>query len=480
MFKLRYAAGNRAASTVGRTPLASATAAAGSSAAWQTACNASASTSGTASQQRRFNSGGKDYYKTLGVSKDASTQDIKKAYRKKAMVAHPDQGGNADEFAQISEAYEVLSNEEKKRIYDQYGSEAAQSGMGGMGGPGGMGGMGGRSPEDIFSEFFGGGMGGMGGMGRRQQKVEDIDVKVRLTLEEVYSGVTKQVRVSRPTVCSDCNGKGTKSGEDKPKCGVCKGQGRVVRTMGGGGGVFQQVMSACDKCGGTGSAAKAGDNCGKCHGDGYRTQSAEVSIPIPAGCPNNAVLQAPGEGGVIPGAIPGNLNLHIEMIEHRVFRRRGNDLLMDIDLSFAEAMTGFERSVKLPDGRTVSVHSPKGEILQTSSVLKLQGEGLPPTDGGPRGDIYVMVKVKMPKTLNDEQREALEKAFGKAPKDPHATSGNTLQARMVKEGKEEFEAKKASTWARQEGGQQHHGGGGGGRRGGGGQAGGPEVQCANQ
>lgn len=453
------------------------------------AAAASSSPFPAATPARLYSSGNKDYYKILGVDRNADLKEIKKAYRKRAMETHPDQGGNKEEFAETAEAYEVLSNAEKKKIYDQYGSEAATNpnmGAGGMGG-GGFG-AGGRSAEDIFAEFFRGGMGGAsgfgdmfggGGGGGRQATptLQPLEVRTRLTLEDVYKGVTKTLRVNRPQVCSECTGMGTKSKTEKPKCTKCNGSGHVVQHHSMGPGMVQQTISECPRCRGTGSMAKPEDQCPKCHGKGYRAVSQDVTIEIPAGVPSNVTLVVRGEGGTIPGAPPADMHLHVEVSQHRLFQRRGNDLIVNKDVTLQEALLGLHMPLKLLDGRTVNVETSAEQTLKPEGVIKLSGEGMP-SPSGERGDVYIFTHLKMPNKLSEEQKEHIKKAFGTPSKDADASHGNTVKARVMRESREQLEEQKRGVWASQEGGGYS---GGSSRRSAGGMPGGAhQAECATQ
>lgn len=436
---------------------------------------ASAAGSSSLLHGTRFaSSGSKDFYKTLGVSKTASKDEIKKAYRKRALETHPDQGGKKEEFAEVAEAYEVLSNAEKRQMYDQYGSEGMDQ-MGGMGGPGGMGGFGGRRPEDIFSEFFRqSGFGGFHG-GMQQAGVPPLDVKLRLTLEEIAKGASKTVRVTRPTICGDCRGNGTKSQQPKPQCSQCHGSGQVIQQHRMGAGMVQQVVSQCPRCGGTGSVAKKDDECPRCHGAGHRNMAQEINLQIPPGVPSGATMVVQGEGGTMPNVPPGDLHVHLEQVEHAVFTRRGADLTATMEITLSEALLGFERPMKMVDGRTVCVKGPDG-VVKHNSVIRLAGEGMPKAESG-KGDLYVFLTVAMPRTLTAEQKAAITTAFGAPAKDANATSGNTVVGKLLRESKEQLLEQKASAWADEER------GGGRGQRGGRGSRGGPQqggVECAQQ
>ncbi|CCW68885.1 unnamed protein product [Phytomonas sp. Hart1] len=406
-------------------------------------------------QRRVYATKSKDYYKTLGVDRNADLQTIKKAYRKRALETHPDQGGNKEEFAEVAEAYEVLSNTEKKNLYDQYGSEAANNPNMASGFAGG------RSAEDIFAEFFRGSM-GMGGFGdmfrgnaganRGPPTVEPIEVRLRLTLEEVYTGVTKTIRVTRPQICSECNGFGTKSKTEKPKCSHCNGQGHVVQQHRMGPGMIQQSISECPNCHGTGTLAKPDDQCHKCRGKGYRNVAQDVAVNVPAGIPSNVTMIVRGEGGSIPGAQDGDLHIHVEVSPHRLFQRRGDDLIVRKEVSLAEALLGVSIPLKLLDGRVVNVETPAESVLKHNGVIKLTGEGLSSNTSG-RGDIYVFIQLKMPDKLSSEQKDYIKKALGSPSLDANSSQGNTVKARVLRESQEQLEEQKRGVWEARESGK---------------------------
>jgi molecular chaperone DnaJ len=417
----------------------------------------------------------KDFYKVLGVEKTATQQDIKKAYRKRAMETHPDQGGKKEDFAQVAEAYEVLSNQEKRQVYDNHGAEAVNS----MGQGGFPGGAGGRTAEDIFSEFFKAqGMGGFGMDGGREQRaqVAPVEANVNLTLEEVYAGASKKVKFTRPMTCSECRGHGTKNKQPKPKCTQCHGSGQQVTQHRMGPGMVQQVLSECPRCHGSGATTVRGEECLSCSGNGYKNEAAEISVPIPAGVPDGVTMALRGEGGTIPKAEPGDLHVNVKTQQHAVFTRRGNDLIVNKEISLSEALTGVSVPLTLLDGRHICVTGPKGQTLQHGAVLKVGGEGIPSHSGSARGDLYVFISVALPKSITSEQEEALVKAFGR-PATPPA-SHKAVPGKVLRESKEQLKEMKEAQWAAQEVDESRRGGGGRARRGRGG--GEQQQQCHAQ
>lgn len=434
-----------------------------------------------------------DFYEVLGVSKTATDAEIKKAYRKKAMETHPDRpGGNKDTFAKVGEAYECLSDASKRQMYDQYGAEAAN--MGGMGGPGGMGGMGGfggRSAEDIFADFFrasGGGGGNpfggdMGGGQMRRQRVSDIDTVVTCSLEELYTGVTKSIRVNRPSVCTGCKGSGSNKGkEGKKKCVNCNGSGREVQQIRMGPGMVQQLVQECRRCNGTGKTIATEDQCNTCRAEGFQMKSEELSIHIPAGIPDGATLVMRGMAGEIPDADPGDINIQIQMRPHAQFKRMGKDLVVNHTCTLSEALLGMELRLTMPDGRTVVATSPANSVLKANTVLSFPGLGMPSTretHGSGNGNLYINVNVKMPATLTNDQKTELEKILGAPSRDKGAPDNSRVAGKMLTQSWEELSRAKAGEWS--SGGAGGGNGGGRGRRGGGqGQPGGQGVECAQQ
>lgn len=430
-----------------------------------------------------------DFYEVLGVSKGASEADIKKAYRKKAMETHPDRpNGNKEMFAKVGEAYEVLSDPQKRQVYDQYGAEAA-TGAGGMGGMGGMGGFGGRSAEDIFADFFrsaGGGNpfaggDGMGGQQRRM-RVSDIDTVVTCTLEELYTGVTKTIRVNRPNIYTNCKGSGSKKGADgKKKCVNCNGSGREVQQIRMGPGMVQQLVQECRRCNGTGKTISPEDACGSCRSEGYSMKSEELSIHIPAGIPDGATMVMRGMAGEIPDAEPGDINIQIQMRPHAQFKRLGKDLVVNHTITLSEALLGMELRLTMPDGRTVVATSPANQVLKSNTVLSFPGLGMPgnrESGSTANGNLYINVSVKMPATLTNDQKTKLEEILGAPNRDKGAPENSRVAGKMLTQSWEELSRAKAGEW------ENYGAGAGGGRRGGGGArrggGGGQQAECVQQ
>ena len=358
----------------------------------------------------------RDYYEVLGVRKDASADEIKKAYRKLALKYHPDRNPDdkvaEEKFKEAAEAYDVLSNDDKRKKYDQFGHSMGPQGFGGGGG--GFYGAGGFSMEDIFSQFgdifgghFGGQWGGAAG-GRssrrpRQRKGGDIRIRVKLTLEEIAKGVTKTLKIPTLTKCEDCQGTGAKDGTAFKTCPTCHGQGRVITTQQTMFGAMQSE-SVCPECDGEGRIITS--TCSHCHGEGVTRKENVVSFNIPAGVQDGQTLSLPGKGNAARHAgVPGDLLVVIEEQKHPELIRDGNDLIYNLMLDIPTAALGGSVEVPTISGRARLKIAPG---TQPGKVLRLRGKGLPSTEGYGTGDELVNVMVYVPETLNDKEKAAFE------------------------------------------------------------------------
>jgi molecular chaperone DnaJ len=347
----------------------------------------------------------KDYYEVLGLQKGASDDEIKKAFRKLAIKYHPDKNqGNAEaeiKFKEINEAYQVLSDPEKKARYDQFGTADFDGSGFGAGGFGGfdfsdMGGFG-----DIFESFFGG-----GGSSRRRNgpvKGADIEYSLNLTFEEAIFGVEKEITINRSENCEDCRGTGAKAGTSPKTCPVCNGSGQVRVQRQTPLGSFVST-STCDKCGGKGSIVET--PCSTCAGRGKVRKSRKINVKIPAGVDTGNVmpLRGQGEHGSNDGP-PGDLYIRINVARSSKFDRRGNDIFIDTHISMGKAALGTEITVPTVDG-DVKYTVPAG--TQSGTMFRLKGKGVPRVNSSGRGDQYVKVIVDIPKNLTSKQKEALE------------------------------------------------------------------------
>ena len=343
----------------------------------------------------------RDYYEVLGVSKDASADEIKKAYRKMAMKYHPDRNPGDKEaeekFKEAAEAYDVLSNPEKKARYDQYG----HAGMGNDASD-----FSGMNFNDIFSHFadvFGGGFGGQGGTQRRVRKGGDIRIKVKLTLEEVAAPVEKKVKISKQVECPHCHGTGAKESNGVTTCPTCHGSGQVVRQQRSMFGIIQQA-SVCTQCGGTGEIIK--DPCPHCHGNGTVSGEEIITINIPAGVDNGMQMTVPQKGHAAQrGGINGDLLVVFEVAEHNIFERDGNNLYLNYYISIPQAALGASVEIPTLTGK-VKIKIAPG--TQSGQILRLQGKGLPQVNSRIVGDLIVNVNVWTPKSLTKEEKSMLE------------------------------------------------------------------------
>ncbi|MCF7803009.1 MAG: molecular chaperone DnaJ [Candidatus Marinimicrobia bacterium] len=363
----------------------------------------------------------KDYYDVLGIDRNASQDEIKKAYRKKAVKYHPDKNPDDPEaekkFKEAAEAYAVLGDEEKRKKYDRFGHQGVGSGAG-AGGAGAQGFGGFSNVEDIFDAFgdiFGGGGGsGFGGFGdifggarrsgrRRQRgsdKGSDLKIRLKLSLEEIAEGVSKKVKVRRLERCEECNGSGAKDPDAVKTCQVCGGQGEVRQSTQS---IFGQMVNVrqCANCDGTGEVIE--DLCRTCGGSGLVKQEKTIAVDVPAGVANGNYMTIRGEGNKGPhGGPPGNLIVLFEEKSHKFFTRKGDDILLEARISISQAVLGDEIKVPTLNGKA-SLKIPAG--IQSGKVLRMRKKGLPSLESSRKGDQLVKVKVFTPQKITDEEKE---------------------------------------------------------------------------
>jgi molecular chaperone DnaJ len=361
-----------------------------------------------------------DYYELLGVEKKATAEEIKKAYRKKALQYHPDrnQGDkNAEEmFKKVTEAYEILSDPKKRATYDQFGHAAFQGGAG-MGGRGYAGGGGFHDPFDIFREVFGGGGGGGmggdifeeifggggGGRGRNRaasaQRGSDLRFDMEITLEDAAKGLEKEISYRRSSPCSRCNGSGAEPGTSRSTCPTCNGAGQVTSSQG-----FFSVRRTCPTCNGSGS--KIDKPCTQCHGQGRQHETTKLKVKVPAGVDNGSKLRSAGSGEAgYMGGPAGDLYIVIHVAEHDVFERHGDDLYCELPIKFTLATLGGTVDVPTLFGKA-SLKIPEG--TQSGTTFRLKGYGMPNVHGGHKGDQMIRVDIEVPKKLSRDQRSKLE------------------------------------------------------------------------
>lgn len=348
----------------------------------------------------------RDYYEVLGVDRNASQDEIKKAFRKLARKYHPDmnkEDPSAEEkFKEINEAYEVLSDPEKRRRYDQFGHAAE----GPAGGPGGAGGWDfgdfGTSFDSIFDMFFGGGFGGARAPRTGPERGADLRYDLEISLEEAASGLDRDIEVVRLDTCSSCGGTGAKPGTSPVTCPVCGGRGQTTQVRTTAFGRFTSITT-CPRCGGEGRVIES--PCQTCQGRGRVRKRKKIRVRIPAGVDSGMRVRVAGEGEAgTRGGPPGDLFVFITVRPHEIFERRGNDIFCEVPISVWQAALGDEIEVPALGGRA-SVQVPEG--TQTGTAFRLRGKGIPDVHGGPRGDQYVRVKVVTPTRLTDREKELI-------------------------------------------------------------------------
>jgi molecular chaperone DnaJ len=357
----------------------------------------------------------RDYYEVLGVARNASEDDLKKAYRRLAVKLHPDKNPgdpNAEgQFKELGEAYDILSDADKRAAYDRYGHAAFAQGTAGAGRGGGV------DPFDLFREVFGGMAGGaesgggggifdqiFGGAGRGsdregRQRGSDLRYDLQIKLEEAAGGVEKEIDINKLATCEVCNGAGAEAGSQAVTCRTCQGRGQVITSRG-----FFQVSQTCPRCRGTGTIIEK--PCQNCGGEGRTEKTARIKLKIPAGIDDGARLRSTrnGEAG-IRGGPPGDLYVVIHVAEHAVFQREDDTLFCDVPISFVTAALGGEIQVPTLEGQA-ALKVPTG--TQSGTMFKLRGKGMPDLNTKVRGDLMTRVLVEVPSRLNAEQRQKLE------------------------------------------------------------------------
>ena len=357
----------------------------------------------------------KDYYETLGINKSASKDEIKKAFYKLAQKYHPDKkGGNEAKFKQVNEAYQVLSDDAKRSKYEQFGSGFEHMGGasygGAQGGFGGFnasdfGGFQGTSADfdfgnlnDIFSDFFGGGMGG----GRPQaRRGRDISTEIQISFSDAVFGVTRKILITKTSTCATCGGSGAKAGSKMETCKHCNGQGQIheqKRT------IFGNIGSTkiCEVCLGTGEVPK--EICEKCKGKGVLRTEQEISINIPAGIRDGEMVRMSGMGEAVSKGTTGDLYIKINVAPHPVFKREGNDLVMNLNLKLSDALLGIKYPIQTLDGE-IEVTIPEG--VSINEILRVRGKGVP-NGKNKRGDLLIKLNIKLPSKISHQSRKLIE------------------------------------------------------------------------
>jgi DnaJ family protein A protein 2 len=345
------------------------------------------------------------YYDLLEVSPNASEADLKKAYRKKALRLHPDKGGDPELFKEVTHAYEVLSDPDKRSIYDSRG-EAGLSEQGGMGG---------MDAQDLFSQLFGGGggfFGGPGGGGGRSQgprKTKDLVHRVHVTLEDLYKGKTTKLALTRNIICSKCKGKGGKDGAVR-SCNNCQGRGIKV-TLRQMGPMIQQIQSPCDDCGGTGETINIKDRCTNCKGKKVLPDKKFLEVHIDKGMKGGQTIQFRGESDQSPNSEPGDVVIVVEEKPHERFRRQDNDLVIEVEIDLLTALAGGRFAIKHLDDRALIVNMEPGDVVKHGEMKVIHGQGMPSQRHHEPGDLYVKLSVKFPDTIDQASIPILERAL---------------------------------------------------------------------
>ena len=382
----------------------------------------------------------RDYYEVLGVAKNANADEIKKAYRKAAIKYHPDKNPGDKEaeekFKEAAEAYDVLSNDEKRARYDKFG-HAGMSGAGAGGFGGGFGG-GGFSMEDIFSQFgdifgghFGGGFGGFGGAsgGRTVNRGSNIRVRIKLTLAEIANGTTKKIKVNKDIACDKCGGTGAKDSSSYSTCSTCGGSGYVMSVQNTFFGRMQS-QSQCPTCGGEGKTITA--KCDKCGGEGSVRGSEVIEIKVPAGVGEGMALTVSGKGNAARhGGMNGDLIVIIEEEANPELLRDGNNLIHNLNIAVATAILGGEVEVPTIEGKAKIKIAPG---THAGKVLRLRGKGLPDVNGYGRGDIMVVVDITIPTSLTSKEKELVSKLA----EEPHFKKAESVENQNIFERMKNF------------------------------------------
>ena len=342
---------------------------------------------------------GRDYYEVLGVSREASPEEIKRAYRRLAHRWHPDVAANKNEaeerFKEITEAYEVLRDEQKRWEYDRYG----RVGRGPSVDLGDFGGFG-----DLFDAFFGGARQARYAQRHGPRRGQDLRYDLELTLEEVASGLERTIRVSRMTRCQDCQGRGSRDQQGPAPCTTCRGTGEVRQTQGSVFGMHFTSITTCPRCQGEGMVIA--DPCPRCSGQGHERTAQELRVTVPAGVDQGSKVKLAGAGDAGPrGGPAGDLYLVVRVAPHEIFQRRGTELITEVPLPFTVAALGGTLPVPTLDGEG-EVHVPAG--TQTGATFRLKGKGLPDLQSRHRGDLHVVVRVAVPARLTEKQRHLLQ------------------------------------------------------------------------
>ncbi|KAM0934282.1 putative Heat shock protein DnaJ, cysteine-rich [Dioscorea sansibarensis] len=365
------------------------------------------------------------YYEILGVSQNASQDELKKAYKKAAIKNHPDKGGDPEKFKELAQAYEVLSDPEKRDLYDQYGEDALKEGMGGGGSS--------HSPFDIFEQFFGGGgaFGGGSSRARRQRRGDDVVHTLKVTLDDLYNGTSKRLSLSRNVLCPKCGGKGSKSGVST-KCHGCHGSGTKIVTRQIGLGMIQQMQLACPECRGAGEVISDKDKCPQCKASKITQEKKVLEVHVEKGMQHGQKIVYQGQADEAPDTITGDIVFVLQLKEHPKFKRKFDDLYVEHTLSLTEALCGFQFALTHLDGRQLLIKSNPGEVVKPDQYKAINDEGMPHYQRPfMKGRLYIHFNVEFPDSgfLSPDQCRVLEATL--APR-----TGNPLTAMELDECEE--------------------------------------------
>lgn len=361
-------------------------------------------------QERKKDVDTEGYYKFLGVTKDATSKDLKKSYRKMAMKLHPDRGGDPDKFKELNKIYECLTSEEKRALYDKGGVEAVEKG---------------DSGGDPF-DFFGGG----GRSRNKKKKGQDAVAKMQVTLEDLYQGSTKSLRFRKTILCGGCDGLG---GKGVKQCRVCDGRGVRMQMRQLGPGMIQQIQTHCESCKGQGEIIPAGSRCTKCRGEKTIQKMQELNVHINKGMKHGSKIKFREEADQSPNTTPGDLIVKLILIEHKRFHREGAHLFYKKNISLIEALTGFEFTIETLEKRTLIVKSEPDVLYEPGCIRAVRDEGMPQeTNPSIRGNLYIIINVTFPAELDDQSIAKLKNVFPannkRSPK-----PGNDLEEVTLKE-----------------------------------------------
>lgn len=349
-----------------------------------------------------------DYYDILGVSKDASQEEIKKAYRKLAHKHHPDKGGDEEKFKKINKAYQVLSDEKKRKQYDQFGKTSSSAAGGGFNGyqSGFQGNFNAEDLGDIFGEFFGGGFGGFSQSKSKKRKGQDIRIDITISLEDAFKGTVVKKSLKKKNTCDRCDGSGAEPDSEMKTCPECDGTGQKETRKRTILGTISQ-KTTCEKCHGKGEIPEK--KCSKCNGKGWVESIKDLKIKIPAGIKSGQTIRLSGKGNAVEGGVPGDLLVNIRIKSHKFFERKGDDLHYEAKIPFSLATLGGKTEIPTFDEdkkiKKIKLKVPSGS--KSGKVIKLSGKGMPKLQGYSSGDLYIKLIIEVPDKFTKKQKKLL-------------------------------------------------------------------------